>query len=88
MIGRAEGMSYLLLLFIAMPLKYLADMPLAVKYVGWVHGMLFLFYLAAILMAGLERKWGIVKMFLFFLAGLLPFGPFIAEKRLLKNETH
>ncbi len=87
MVGRAEGLSYILLLFVAMPLKYFADMPLAVKYVGWVHGLLFVFYCAAILLAGLDRRWGIGKMFLFFLAGLLPFGPFVAEKKLLGAEA-
>jgi integral membrane protein len=86
LIGRAEGLSYLLLLLVAMPLKYLADMPLAVKYVGWAHGLLFVLYVVAILLAGIERKWGIWKMGLFFIAGLLPFGPFIAEKKLLRQD--
>lgn len=87
LIGRAEGVSYLLLLFIAMPLKYLADMPLAVKYTGWAHGLLFVLYIVAIVLAGSERKWSIWKMFLFFLAALLPFGPFVAEAKLLKGES-
>ena len=87
LIGRAEGVSYLLLLLIAMPLKYFADMPLAVKYTGWVHGLLFVLYVAAIVLTGVERKWSLWKMFLFFLAALLPFGPFVAEARLLKGET-
>lgn len=87
LIGRAEGVSYLLLLFIAMPLKYLADMPLAVKYTGWAHGLLFVLYIAAIILAGSERKWSLWKMILFFLAALLPFGPFVAEARLLKGEA-
>ncbi len=87
LIGRAEGISYLLLLFIAMPLKYMADIPLAVKYTGWAHGLLFVLYVAAIIVAGSERKWSLWKMFLFFLAALLPFGPFVAEARLLRNEA-
>ena len=41
----AEGVSYLLLLGVAMPLKYLADMPMAVKIVGWAHGLLFMLLL-------------------------------------------
>jgi len=87
LIGRAEGISYLLLLFIAMPLKYMADIPLAVKYTGWVHGLLFVLYIAAIVLTGVERKWSIWKMFLFFVAALLPFGPFLAEAKLLKEEA-
>lgn len=82
-LGRAEGVSYLLLLFIAMPLKYLAGWPLAVKYVGWAHGLLFVLFAFAILIFGIKFKWSIWKMGLFFLASLLPFGPFVAEKRLL-----
>ena len=85
LIGRAEGVSYLLLLFIAMPLKYMADIPLAVRYTGWVHGLLFVLYIIAIVLNGAERKWSIWKMFLFFLAALLPFGPFVAEAKLLKG---
>jgi integral membrane protein len=85
-LGRAEGVSYLLLLFIAMPLKYLAGWPLAVKYVGWAHGVLFVAFCAAILLAGIRYKWSIWKMALFFIASLLPFGPFVAEKRLLESK--
>jgi len=45
-VALAEGISYILLLFVAMPLKYLFDMPLAVKYTGWAHGLLFVLYIA------------------------------------------
>lgn len=86
LIGRAEALSYLLLLFIAMPLKYGLGIDAAVKYVGWLHGLLFILFVAAILLAGIERKWSIWKMALFFIAALLPFGPFVAEKKLLRND--
>ncbi len=78
----AEGISYLLLLFIAMPLKYWADMPLAVKYTGWVHGILFIGYAACLVMAWQETKWKFGKVMLIFLASLLPFAPFVVDKRL------
>ncbi|RYZ80667.1 MAG: DUF3817 domain-containing protein, partial [Proteobacteria bacterium] len=42
----AEGISYLLLLFVAMPLKYFANLHLYVKYTGWAHGLLFVLYAA------------------------------------------
>lgn len=78
----AEGISYLALLLIAMPLKYFAGMPLAVKYTGWAHGLLFVLYAALLLMCWMEYKWKFGKVVLVFLASLLPFAPFIVEKRL------
>ena len=53
----AEGISYVLLVFIAMPLKYWAEMPLAVKYTGWAHGVLFMMYVVLLIMAWMEYKW-------------------------------
>ena len=76
-------MSYLVLLLIAMPMKYLLDMPLAVKYVGWAHGLLFVLYIGFLLVLGLMEKWSIKKLFFGFIASLLPFGPFVFEKRIL-----
>jgi integral membrane protein len=78
----AEGVSYLALLLIAMPLKYYAGMPLAVKYTGWAHGMLFVLYVAMVIMCAMEYKWKFGTIILVFLASLLPFAPFIVEKRL------
>ena len=78
----AEGISYLALLFVAMPLKYFAGMPLAVKYTGWAHGLLFVLYVAFVIMCWMEYKWKISKAALVFFASLLPFAPFIVEKRL------
>ncbi|WP_442588473.1 DUF3817 domain-containing protein [Pedobacter sp. AW31-3R] len=78
----AEGISYLALLLIAMPLKYFAGMPLAVKYTGWAHGLLFVLYAAFVVMCWMEYKWKFGKVILVFLASLLPFAPFIVEKRL------
>lgn len=78
----AEGVSYLALLLIAMPLKYFAGMPLAVKYTGWAHGLLFVLYVIFVIMCAMEYKWKLGKIILVFLASLLPFAPFIVEKRL------
>ena len=78
----AEGISYLLLLFVAMPLKYWANLPLAVKYTGWAHGLLFVLYAVCLLMAWQETKWKFGKAALIFFASLLPFAPFIVDKRL------
>lgn len=81
----AEGISYLLLLFVAMPLKYLADMPLAVRYTGWAHGLLFVLYAATLVLAWQEQKWKFGKAVLIFLASLLPFMPFVVDRK-LKDE--
>ncbi|WP_114778618.1 DUF3817 domain-containing protein [Botryobacter ruber] len=85
-IGILEGISSLILFGIAMPLKYLADMPEAVKYVGWAHGVLFLLYIAALLQATLLYRWSFLKLAAGVVASLLPFGPFVFDARLLKRE--
>lgn len=84
--GYAEGLSALILFFIAMPLKYALDLPLAVKYVGWIHGLLFVIYMAMIALYGLNKKWRITTMILLFIAAIVPGGPFFAEKKILKRE--
>ncbi len=84
----AEAISYLVLLFIAMPLKYWADMPLAVKYTGWAHGLLFVLYGACLIMAWQERKWSFGKVFMIFLASLFPFAPFYVDRKLKLEEEH
>lgn len=82
-ISRLEGVSFLLLVFIAMPLKYGAGMPLMVKYVGWAHGVLFMAYMAQLLFVAILYKWDIIKVILGFIASLLPFGPFIFERKMM-----
>lgn len=85
-IGIYEGVSYLLLLGIAMPLKYMADIPEAVKYTGWAHGVLFVLYMISVLEVTLTHNWSIKKVAAAVVASLLPFGPFILDKKLLKEE--
>ena len=86
-IGKAEGISYLLLLGIAMPLKYGAGMPLAVSIVGSIHGLLFVVFcmalLHALLTTPLTFKWSVIA----FIASLLPFGPFVIDRHLKAFET-
>ena len=87
MIGIAEGISFLVLLGIAMPLKYFADMPMAVTIVGSLHGILFVafFILAREVMSDYKKgfKW-LVKA---GLASLLPFGTFVMDKEWKKEEA-
>ena len=83
-IGLCEGWSFVLLLFIAMPLKYFADQPIAVKIVGMAHGILFLALAAAALQTHLEDNWPVKRTGLVILGALLPFGPFVVESRILR----
>ncbi len=81
-IALLEGISYLALVFMAMPLKYLADFPEAVQYTGWAHGLLFILYFAFLLPAWARHKWPLSKVALLVLASLIPFGAFVADKKL------
>lgn len=81
-IGLVEGCSFLLLLGVAMPLKYFAAMPVAVQYVGWLHGVLFMAYCLALLQAWIERQWSLVTAGGLFVAAVVPFGPFVADRKL------
>jgi integral membrane protein len=84
-IGNAEGISFLVLLFISMPLKYIFDYPMAVKYNGWVHGLLFIVYIAAVLRTAYLIKWNYMRIGLALAASLIPFATFVLDKRLSKN---
>lgn len=86
LIAVLEGISYLFLLFIAMPLKYFAEMPLFVKYGGWAHGLLFVLYVLFLIQVWTQYNWKFGKAALFFLASLIPFAPFWVDKK-LKQEA-
>ncbi|MEM1098155.1 MAG: DUF3817 domain-containing protein [Planctomycetota bacterium] len=75
-----EGVSYLLLLAVAMPLKYLAGMPGAVHYVGWAHGVLFIALCLVLLVAWRRVPLSFGLSVGVFVAALVPFGPFVADR--------
>jgi len=81
-----EGVSYLLLLLVAMPLKYVWAWPLAVKYVGWAHGVLFMTLGALVLLAMLRAALPFKTACLVGVASLLPAGPFFADRLLQRHE--
>lgn len=83
--GYLEGTSFLLLLFIAMPLKYMLGIPEAVKYIGMAHGVLFIAYILILLGAATKIKMPIWAMPAGVLGSFLPFGPFIFDHLLKKN---
>jgi len=85
-VGFIEGVSFLLLLFIAMPLKYIWGNPILVKYVGMGHGILFIAFLAILLIVSAKRKWSIKVFILGLIASILPFGPFVFDHKLKKLE--
>lgn len=86
-VSLTEGVSWLVLLFVAMPLKYGFDLPLAVKVVGRIHGALFVAFIVTLAMAAVEARWGFVKIARAFGASLVPFGAFWLEKKLREENT-
>ncbi|CUS36672.1 DUF3817 domain-containing protein [Candidatus Nitrospira nitrificans] len=87
MTALAEGSSFLLLLFVAMPMKYVMGMPRVVTVVGAIHGILFLAYVAQLVTLRSPHQWDNRFSFAAFLASLLPFGPFIFDKHLREKEA-
>jgi len=79
-----EGISYLAILAITMPLKYMADLPMPNKYVGYAHGFLFIAYIILAIVFWMEKKWSIKRLFILIVASLLPFATFYVEKKYLK----
>lgn len=79
-----EGISYLSLFGLSMPLKYWANIPEPNIYIGYAHGVLFILFLVLALVITFERKWGLRRFIILFLASLLPFGTFYADKKYLK----
>ena len=80
-----EGVSFLLLLFIAMPLKYFLGMPFAVKYIGWAHGLLFIIYMILLLQCAGVYNWSLKRNAWAFIAAFLPFATFILDRQLAKE---
>ncbi|UKN01749.1 DUF3817 domain-containing protein [Paracrocinitomix mangrovi] len=84
-IGLLEGVSYLILLCIAMPLKYFADNPDPVYSTGLAHGLLFSLYIIFVLLVTYQLKWKFNTLVLALAASIIPFGTFIADKRIFRE---
>lgn len=78
-----EGVSFLLLLFIAMPLKYIWEMPQMVQSVGMYHGVLFIVYILGALYLARPLNWNFRTLAVVCFGSVLPFGPFYVEKKYL-----
>ena len=83
--GIAEGISFLVLLLVAMPLKYIWGWPLAVKYVGWAHGLLFVSYVSLAYYTKEVCNWPFKKFFYAFIAAWLPLGTFVFDRQLKQD---
>ncbi len=79
-----EGLSYLALFAVTMPLKYLADLPMPNKYVGYAHGVLFIAYIILAVIFWFQKKWSFKRGVILLLASLLPFATFYIEKKYLQ----
>lgn len=80
-----EGISFILLLGVAMPLKYFAGIPQAVRIVGMAHGVLFVLFVLLLIQVATEKSWSFKKSALSFLSSLVPFGTFYADSRWFRN---
>jgi integral membrane protein len=80
-----EGVSFLVLLGIAMPLKYLAGKPWMVSVVGAAHGLLFLLFVAAVFQVAFTHRWPLMRVIGALAASVVPFGPFVLDAHLRRE---
>lgn len=85
-INTVEGYSYLALLFIAMPLKYMLGFAIATKIVGMIHGILFIGFMILLFQAAQDVKWPLKDTVVFFIASLIPFGTFFTKNKIKSYE--
>jgi integral membrane protein len=82
-ISSLEAISFLVLLGIAMPLKYIWESPQMVQVVGMAHGVLFLLYIAGAVYISQQLNWSVKKLAVAILCSVIPFGPFYVERNYL-----
>lgn len=83
LIAILEGISFLLLFGLGIPLKYKGGIPEPNIYIGYAHGFLFIGYVILAVLMTIERKWGLKRFLILFSASLLPFGTFYIDKKYL-----
>ena len=84
-VGMIEGISFLILLCIAMPLKWIYGQPEMVRYVGSIHGVLTIVYVYLLIKVTAQLKWSLKTAALAFIASLLPLGMLYAEFKIFRN---
>ena len=87
LVNKIEGYSYLILLFIAVPLKYLYGIPMATKIVGMTHGLLVFAFIYQLISAAEEAPFSVKEMFILGVASLIPFGSFYNDTLCAKKEA-
>lgn len=85
MMGLLEGGSLLVLVFIAMPLKYWAGLPEAVRFVGSLHGLLFILYVFMIAYTTFKIRWSILWVMSAFVVEFIPFGNMVLDRFLKRT---
>jgi integral membrane protein len=85
-IALLEGLSFLVLLFIAMPLKYFADMPGMTRQVGMAHGLLFVLYVILVIEVKIVMGWSFRKMIIALGASVVPFGTFYINEKWMRRK--
>ncbi|QYJ67733.1 DUF3817 domain-containing protein [Flavobacterium litorale] len=86
-VATLEGISLLALIFVAMPLKYIWEMPEMVRIVGMAHGVLFIGYIIMAIMLKIEESWAWKKFLIICAASVIPFGTFYIEKKYFKSNA-
>ncbi|WP_439151285.1 DUF3817 domain-containing protein [Winogradskyella sp.] len=86
LIALLEGVSYMLLLFIATPIKYLYEDPQYVKLLGMPHGLLFIAYVVMAVLIAPDMKWSTRSLWIVLIASVIPFGTFYIDKNYLKKK--
>jgi integral membrane protein len=84
--GWLEGLSYILLLGVAMPIKYVWGDPSWVRVVGMAHGLLFVLYVGMAFVLYDRENWSIKKLAYAMVASVLPFGPFVFDAKVLDRK--
>ncbi len=82
-----EGTTLLLLLFVAMPLKYKLGIPMAVSVMGPIHGIAFMLYLSVLGLAFVDKNLTALKLLVGAVAACIPFGSFVFERLMLKPDA-
>ncbi len=85
LLGFLEGLSYIALLGIGMPLKYIYSLPMPNLIIGTIHGILFIVYCIWVLIVKSERQWHLTRTFWALFASLVPFGTFIADYKIFRK---
>jgi integral membrane protein len=86
--GFYEGISYLVLLLVAMPLKYMADMPMAVSIAGTLHGILFIWFVVGIVICWRKKIITFTQALICFVLSLIPYGTFFLHSYFKGKENY